>query len=266
MKHKSRTVTRKGFYFNYYGKNNRVSEIEIEPFNIGLFLNFHENYACPYYTDRADIICPEINRLAQVLRAFGSKIIFYTQEEMPFKTDSTNDNQYFDEQFLNETSPDLKDICLYSDYNEEPSIINTSIHHSILYSKESDIFVENYPSLIAVSKQFNITHLIVSGMHCNQWVPGLFQSLITAGVTPLYLYDLSDVTYSREAQIAHFTTHTEALKHFWVWIRDKYGYMINHFSLLDRDPPPSNKRKVVNFDGNQNAFFFYELYANFSGI
>lgn len=269
-------------------------ELSINPKNIGLYFNYHNTYSCPYYTDRVDLIAPEINRISQFCLSFGMTIIFNSLNDVPTSINPSVKSQV--DQLttsklplhLNETSPLVTDNCLYDEFNTNPIPLNGSIHHDILYSTKSDLFVAineydniddssksskdnniNYEysyqynshiNVVYLAKERGLTHLIVGGMKCNMWLPPLFEQLKAVGIQPIYLYDLSDVVFLRSAQSKVLDTHIIALRHFWKWVNKKFGMIVNHFDILDRallDKPFETNAK---FDGNQDAFSFREFF------
>lgn len=268
---------------------NSQETLQLDPSKIGLYLNYHDTYSCPYYTDRVDLIAPEINRLAQFCRALGISIIFNSKTDEPTKIDPQVKSEV-DETVktrislhLQETSPLVQDKCLYEDFDANPTYSNGSIHHQILYSTSNDLFVsineynhdlnsDNFEQIdgsysknshidvVYLAKQKHLTHLIVGGMKCNMWMSPLFEQLKEVGIQPIYLYDLSDVVFLRSAQQEKIDTHLIALRHFWTWINKKYGMIVNHFDILDRPFIPSSSGPNIYFDGNPNAYSFKEYF------
>jgi hypothetical protein len=125
------TATDFAFYAN--GTDFKGVLINTDPSTIGIYLNYFDQYPCPYYSDRADLIGPEINRMAQLMRSFGSKIIFHTWTVPATRTFTTRAIPNATDNHINETSPLLVDKCLFDDFNEHPAPSNGSIHHAILY-------------------------------------------------------------------------------------------------------------------------------------
>ncbi|KAK8893443.1 hypothetical protein M9Y10_021865 [Tritrichomonas musculus] len=268
--------------------------LSLNPQKVGLYFNYHNTYSCPYYTDRVDLIAPEINRISQFCLSFGMTIIFNSLTDAPTPINPTIKSQ-IDQSInsklplhLDETSPLVKDNCLYEEFDTNPIPLNGSIHHDILYSTQSDLFVSvneydsidkpnkndkdevfNYENcykynshinVVYLAKERGLTHLIVGGMKCNMWLPPLFEQLKKAGIQPIYLYDLSDVVFLRSAQLTALDTHTIALKKFWTWINEKYGMILNHFDILDRPLSPKPFARNTRFDGNQDAYSFREFF------
>jgi hypothetical protein len=63
--------------------SNTRMRLHLDPRQAALYLNVTDRYACPCYSDRADLIAPELNRVAQFLRTFGVTIILYTSALPP---------------------------------------------------------------------------------------------------------------------------------------------------------------------------------------
>lgn len=244
------------FEVNYTSKARQP--ITVNPEKMVMYLDYFNSYKCPYYTDRADLICPEINRLAQFMRGFGTKIIFHTLTEKPTKTKSRTDFDMNIDLHLDETSPKLEDKCLYSDFNIKPAEENGSIHHDLKYSRNFDYFADTTETAAKIIEDLKVTHVIVGGMKCNYWLPRFIEHMKKIGVSLLYIYDLSDVVYFREAQVKVLDTHTKALSHFWNWVLKNGGAVVNHFSLLDRPIPKKSLSKDIDFDGNLDSYYFYE--------
>ena len=235
--------------------------ITLNPKKIGLYLNYHETYSCPYYTDRVDLIAPEINRVAQFCRLFGFTVIFYSLNDAPSNYNVNNDNIPKDPPLhLQETSPLVQDKCLYDDFEKNPAPENGSIHHDILYSTSYDLFVNKHINVVYLAIEKKLSHVIVGGMKCNMWLPPLFEQLRAAGIQPIYMYDLSDVVFFREAQIEKIDTHTNALQHFWKWINKEYGMIVNHFAILDRPPTLNLNDQKITYDKNTEAYDFSDFY------
>lgn len=233
--------------------------ITVEPTKLGLFLNYKNTYTCPYYLDRADLIAPEINRLAQQLRAFGSHIIFQTESEAPTPTNSNVEVKEFPLK-LDKTSPLFKDKCLYGPYDEEPSPLDGKIHHDILYSTTTDYFVAQISKVVDVAIDLKLSHVIVGGMKCNLWLPPLFSQLKSYGIQPIYIYDLSDVAYHRETQINKIDTHTKALEHFRKYLLKNDFQIVNHFTFIDRPFPTKPLGRNIKFNGNSKAYYHEDYF------
>lgn len=266
-------------------------EIIVNPQKIGLYFNYHNTYSCPYYTDRVDLIAPEINRISQFCLSFGMTVIFNSLSDVPTPINPSVKSQV-DQLItsklplhLDETSPLVSDDCLYEEFNSNPIPLNGSIHHDILYSSKSDLFVavneyntidsqikndnfnnensyqyNSHINVVYLAKERGLTHLIVGGMKCNMWLPPLFEQLRAVGIQPIYLYDLSDVVFLRSAQSKVLDTHIIALRHFWKWVNKKYGMIVNHFDILDRALLAKPFETNAKFDGNQDAFSFREYF------
>lgn len=232
----------------------RGEVVSVPPSEIMLYLNYHDGYSCAYYSDRADLITPEINRVAQFMRAFGAKIAFFTDTVTPTKITVDFSVKDIVDNHMEETSPLFEDKCLFSDPQIPPPQASGDIHRDILYSTQGDFFVDEHSKAVPLAVQLGVKYVIVAGMKCNLWMPALFEQFRTAGLSPIYMYDLSDVAFYREAQKEKLDTHVEALKHFWTWIVG-HGYrIVNHFFLLDRHPP--RNPITYKFDGNQDAYYF----------
>lgn len=237
---------------------NSKQMIELNPNETALYLNYFDTYPCPYYSDRADLIAPEINRLAQMMRSYGMKVIFFTQKEKPSEIKSDVKLLETEDLELENTSPKLEDKCLYADYDTKPAESDGSIHHDIMFSTTSDYFVSKHDDGVKLASQLGVKYLIVGGMRCNYWLLPFFRKLANLNIQPVYIYDLSDVAYYRAAQKKVLDTHTKALIHFWTLIVKEFKMAVNHFALIDRlyakDPP------VVKFDGNLKAYYFTEFF------
>ena len=212
------------FSFKINTSINTESILEVNPNETALYLNYFDTYPCPYYSDRADLIAPEINRLAQMMRAFGMKIIFHTLTEKPSEI-TANIQTPETELNLEKTSPNLQDKCLYTDFDKTPAPSNGSIHHDIMFSSKSDYFVKDHNDGVKLAHQLGIKYLIVGGMRCNYWLLPFFRNLKLNNIQPIYIYDLSDVAYFREAQVKQLDTHTKALIHFWTIIAVSYTHL-----------------------------------------
>ncbi|OHT07509.1 hypothetical protein TRFO_24255 [Tritrichomonas foetus] len=248
------------FTFDVNISSKQQEKITVDPKKLGLYLNYHDTYSCPYYTDRVDLIAPEINRLAQFCRSFGITLIFNSLVEPPSKFTKIKNLIENPPLHLDETSPLVQDKCLYEDFDINPIYTNGTIHHEILYSTSSDLFVNNHSNSVHLAIEKGLTHIIVGGMKCNMWLPPLFEQFSSAGIQPIYLYDLSDVVFLRELQKEKLDTHMDALKHFWKWINKKYGMITNHFSLLDRPTLRQPLGRNTNFDRNVEAYLFKEYF------
>ena len=251
------------FSFEYNTTSYSKQILSENPKNIAIYLNYFDCYECPYYTDRADLIAPEINRMAQMMRAFNIPIIFHTKtvKESSILDDVQNGIKIGEDLHLEETSPLLDDKCLFNDYNDNPAQCNGSIHHDILYSTSTDYFVNSHEHAVDIILKLGVKYVITGGMRCNYWLPPFFEALKNNFVKPIYLYDLSDVAFFRAAQKKKLDTHTKALAHFWNWIMKNYGATVNHFSLIDRLIPKDNFGKKIKFDGNKDAYYFYEYFG-----
>ena len=263
-----------GFIFEHNNSASSRTHIQIDPKKTALYLNYFDSYECPYYTDRADLIAPEINRLAQMMRAFGMSVIFYTHTVPESDLIQNDIDGKEDEKLLminekpvdlsilklDETSPKLEDKCLYTDYNNNPAPCNGTIHHDIKYSTKQDFFVSNHVHGVKLAKKLGIENLIVGGMRCNYWLPPFFEMLKNENIKTFYIWDLSDVAYFRASQLPKLDTHNKALAHFWTWVVKNYGATVNHFALIDR-LVPKIPQKDFEFDGNPNAYYFYEYFG-----
>ena len=127
-----------------------------------------------------------------------------------------------------------------------------------MFSSKSDYFVKDHNDGVKLAHQLGIKYLIVGGMRCNYWLLPFFRNLKLNNIQPIYIYDLSDVAYFREAQVKQLDTHTKALIHFWTIIVNEFKMAVNHFALIDR---ASNRNPpVIKFDGNLQAYYFMEFY------
>ena len=265
--------SRNGFVFEYNTSSTSKTLLDINSKKVAIYLNYVDSYECPYYTDRADMIAPEINRVAQMMRAFGMPIIFYTHtvEEsealkeapqvkhfMEMEKEKPKDQSILK---LDQTSPLFEEKCLFSDFNDNPAPCDGTIHHDIKYSTKQDYFVTSHEHGVALAKKLGVDYVIVAGMECNFWLPPFFEALKNEGIKPIYMYDLSDVKYWRKTQVSKFPSHTDALVHFWNWVVNNYGAIVNHFSLIDRLMPKEIPYTDFEFDGNKNAYYFEEYFG-----
>ena len=258
----------------YLEINSSMLSMTKKPYDIkkfGLYLNYQEQYSCPYYTDRADMIAPEINRLAQFLRSFGSPIIFYVDANaITFDFSDQYDDIDFDQkpspynseidisekQHLNETSPKFKDLCLFKDFDSAPLQPNYSVHHSIKYSTSSDYFISNHNDLIKKAKELKLSHVFLVGIRSNLWMTSLIENLQQSGIEPLYLWDLGDVAFSKETQSDVFETHNIAREHYLNYLIKHGVRIVNHYAILDRKYLDKPYGKDIDFDGNHDAYYF----------
>jgi hypothetical protein len=248
------------FSFWANGTDFKGELVTINPPQLFFFFSYFDQYPCPYYADRADLIAPEINRLAQFMRSFGSKIIFHTKTVPRTTTATTVSIPAIADNHLSETSPLLDDKCLFDDYNEKPHPSNGSIHHDLLYATSTDFFADSPETALKIALEQKAQIIVTGGMKCNQWLPSFFEQAKAVGIEPLYLYDLSDVAYFRAAQQSKLETHVDALKFFWGWLVKKGCKIVNHFYLLDREPkfaPFANFK----FDGNTAAYYFKDYFG-----
>lgn len=244
-------------YVNVSDKERKL--ITLDPHKVMLYIDVHKSYPCPYYSDRAVLYVPETNRLAQMLRSFGSKIIFNTDK---LRSPTVTKEELPDYPIhLDETSPGVSSKCLYDGFNKNPAPDDKSIHPEILYSNTSDLFAKDYKDAVRLAIDNGATHVIATGVHCNMWVPPMFELLKQHGIQPIYIYDISDVMYLRETQIEHFDTHNKALSHFWKWVMQRYGMILEHWWVIDRPLNPKPEGKKIRFDGNRGAYFFYEYFG-----
>ena len=250
------TRARGSFEFWTNSTGFRGELVSVDPKEILLYLNYGNAYACPYYSDRADLIAPEINRLAQFMRTFGAKVVFFTDAVEPTHVNGgeleARDNH------LDETSPLLDDRCLFEDFDKAPAQKSAAIHREILYSLAGDAFVDEHWKVVRLAAELGAKYVIVAGMRCNYWVPALFEQLREAGMSPVYVNDLSDVAFYREAQKARLDTHVDALRHFWTWLVNHGYLLVNHFYLLDRNR--AENPVAYKFDGNTDAYYFRDYF------
>jgi hypothetical protein len=228
--------------------------ITLNPNTVALYLNFTDRYPCPYYSDRADFISPEVNRLAQFLRTFGVKIIFYTTSFPSTSVSGSIPVPEITTEHLSETSPGFQDFCIFEKFTDSPTWQNTAIHRNLLYSSSADLFVDSADQIVRLAIHRKLTHLMVAGMKCNLWIPSLFEKLKISGVNPIWIADLSDVAFYRKSQIDHFMTHLEAAARFRNWVSGRGYGVVNHWDVLNQQQPEIPKK--VAFDGNWGAFFF----------
>lgn len=263
FKSKFKFATRNSPFYLEINTSSKEMAIELcDISNFGLYLNFQESYSCPYYSDRADLIVPEINRVAQFLRSYGSKIIFYdeTKQEKKFLSrpySKTDDN---DPQDLKITSPYFVDKCLFSDFDVLPFQTNYSIHHGILYSSKFDHFLTSHYDLIDLAKALNLTHILMAGMRVNLWMTDLIKKLKKFNIEPLYLWDLNDVAYYKKTQNKVFETHVDAQKAYINYLINNSVRLVNHFSILDRPYLDQPYMADTIFDGNSNAYYFKHFF------
>lgn len=254
---KSDSVGSFDFWAN--GTNLKGQLISAKAQEIAMYVDVASGYPCPYYLDRADLVAPELNRVAQFMRSFGSKIIFQTGKVAPSKVKVNRDIPVVTDNHLDETSPLLEDRCLFDDYNKDPAPVDTAIHHAFMYSSQEDYFVNERENAIRLALDAGAKYLIVCGMNCNQWLPAFFEQARSVGLQPLYLYDISDVTYFRATQGKKLETHVAAIEHFYHWLI-KQGYLIvNHFMLIDRHPIGKSPYEY-HFDGNMQAHYFRDYF------
>jgi hypothetical protein len=202
-------------FFRFSCPNSLTHPIQItaDPYRLALYLNYFNQYPCPYYSDRADLIGPEVNRVAQLMRSFGSKIIFHTKTVPPTATSTTIFIPDIADNHINETSPLLEDKCLFGDFERNPVFVNGSIHRALRYSTSADFFADTHDMAVKIASDLNIEYLVVAGMKCNLWLPAFFEQLKSVGIEPLYLYDLSDVAFFRATQREQMT-HMSRLSRF----------------------------------------------------
>jgi hypothetical protein len=248
--------------FSFYANATEFKGILIttEPSKLAFFFSYFDSYPCPYYSDRADLIAPEINRLAQFMRSFGSPIIFHTKT-IPHTPPRTRvPIPAVTENHLNVTSPLLQDKCLFGDFDRHPAPSNGSIHHALLYATNTDLFADSPTTAAKLALDLGAEFLVVGGMKCNQWLPAFFEQLRAVKIEPIYIYDLSDVAFFRAAQKEKVDTHNDALKLFWAWIAAAGFKIVNHFVFLDRLPMVRPVGAGGRFDGNKDAYYFKEFF------
>jgi hypothetical protein len=234
-------------------------QFTIDPAKLALYLDFFDRYPCPYYTDRADLIAPEINRLAQFLRSFGSKVVLRTATVLPTPVSEVADLKNFTDNHMDDTSPLFADKCLFDEFTEHPARSSGAVHHDIRYSTASDLFADSHRHAARLGVQLNVSHVLVAGMLCNLWVPSFFETLTAAGIVPMWLTDLSDVAFHRPSQVGRLKTHSEAITLFQEWLLGRGYATVDHWSILAHAHPPSPA--AVALDGNKAAFHFDWYFA-----
>jgi hypothetical protein len=248
--------------FSFYANATDLKGVLIttDPSKLAFFFSYFGSYPCPYYSDRADLIAPEINRLAQFMRSFGSPIIFHTKTVPATRPQTSVSVPDIRDNHLNATSPLLEDKCLFGDFDKNPAPSNGSIHSALLYATNSDRFADSPATAARLAHDAGAEFLVVGGMKCNLWLPAFFEQLRAVKIEPIYLYDLSDVAFFRAAQKERVDTHNDALKLFWTWIAAAGFKIVNHFVFLDRLPMLRPAGAGTRFDGNKDAYYFKEFF------
>lgn len=220
--------------YNFVIKASRFNSIKIDTRRTFLFLNFFDSYDCAYYNDRSELIQYEVNRLAQFLRFFGVKVIFWINNSI------NSDRSVYDE-------------CLYDHTVSE----NFNVHRGLLYSSKDDIFVSSVKDLIDLAKFYNIRHIFAAGMKADSWIPNLFYTLKNNMIIPIYISDLSDVVFSRKLQMPYVSSHVQAIENFnKVLYRNNY-ILLNHYTIIDRHI--TEKPNNINYDGNVNTAYYFGI-------
>ena len=232
-------------------------ELMIKSSNLALLLYYPQSFPCPYFNDREELILPEVNRVAQYLRSIGSVIIF--------KTNSTKNieiNEHFNQIDEWDTHKNLmfqnnSKSCFFKGFDKKPMPFNEEIHQKILLSSGIDVLIQNFNDAVSVCHQKKVKFLLIAGMHSNEWAPFLIQILEKEEITPIFIHDISDVSYSHFIQRTIFPTHNDAIYHFNSFLVSKNVRMINHFDILSNFFTKQCKTNKILYDINTNTSHHY---------
>lgn len=225
--------------------------------DVGFYVDLFDSYECTYQTDRADILSTETNRMLQYMRTFGSKIIFHSLKNEESKariTDQKEIEEKYD--YLNDTAPLFKDICVFDRKITNPADSEGKIHHNILYSTINDYFAKDLQSVVKIAQSLKLSTIFVSGVRVNLWLPTLFDMMKSTHITPIYIYDFSDVAFDWESQHTAINSHKHANKFFAEWMLNHSYLSINHFEFYNLKPVDTKYYQNIQYDGNKKARFF----------
>ena len=101
---------------------------------------------------------------------------------------------------------------------------------------------------------------MITGMHCNNWMPLLLQQLIQNKITPIVIYDLIDVQYSYLSQREIFHTHNDANNNFISFLLSKNVLLVNHFDILSQYFKTKCPITKIEYDLNTNSSHYIPYY------
>ena len=97
-------------------------------------------------------------------------------------------------------------------------------------------------------------------MSSNEWMPLAVQQLNEAGISPIIVQDISDVSYSYNTQVSVHPTHNYAIEFFINYMYSKKVMTVNHFEIMSNLISAECIPVKHTFDTNINYSHYYKYF------